>query len=94
MALIFIRELGAIDNTTYRQFGDCDTLHASADLRKLKEEGLFEAKKGGKATYYIATGKLLNTYGESVNPYGESVNPYGESVNPYGESVNPYGGAR
>jgi len=105
MALIFIRELGAIDNTTYRQFGDCDTLHASADLRKLKDQGLLEGKRGGRSTYYVATKALLNTYGEpvimdgkpvnpyaeAVNPYGESVNPYAGSVNPYGETVNPYG---
>jgi len=98
MALIFVRELGAIDNTTYRQFGDCDTLHASADLRKLKDNGLLEGRKGGRSTYYVATSMLLNTYGEPiimdgevVNPYGAPANPYGAPVNPYGEAVNPYG---
>jgi ATP-dependent DNA helicase RecG len=85
MALIFVRELGAIDNTTYRQFGDCDTLHASADLRKLKDHGLLEGKKGGRSTYYVATSMLLNPYGSPANPYGSPANPYGEAVNPYGD---------
>jgi ATP-dependent DNA helicase RecG len=53
-ALIFVREVGAIDNTTYRQMADCDTLKASNDLRLLKSYNLFEPKGKGKATYYVA----------------------------------------
>jgi ATP-dependent DNA helicase RecG len=59
-ALIFVREVGAIDNQTYRQMADCDTLKASNDLRMLKTNGLFSARGKGKATYYIP-GKGLNT---------------------------------
>ena len=59
-ALIFIREVGAIDNTTYRQMADCDTLKASADLRELKGYELLISKGKGKATYYIG-GKALST---------------------------------
>jgi len=66
MALVFIRELGAVDNTTYRQFGDCDTLHASADLRKLRDLGLIVPKGNGRSTYYMASEMLLNTYGGSA----------------------------
>ena len=32
-ALIFVREVGAIDNHTYRQMADTDTLRASTELR-------------------------------------------------------------
>jgi ATP-dependent DNA helicase RecG len=53
-ALIFVREVGAIDNTTYRQMADCDTLKASNDLRRLKSYNLLNAKGKGKATYYVA----------------------------------------
>jgi ATP-dependent DNA helicase RecG len=53
-ALIFVREVGAIDNQTYRQMADCDTLKASTDLRMLKSFDLFASKGKGKATYYIS----------------------------------------
>jgi len=58
-ALIFVREVGAIDNTTYRQMADADTLKASNDLRLLKTYNLLNSKGKGKATYYIA-GKGLS----------------------------------
>ncbi|MEI6048817.1 MAG: ATP-binding protein [Bacteroidota bacterium] len=53
-AIIFVREVGAIDNTTYRQMADCDTLKASNDLRLLKTYNLLNSKGKGKATYYVA----------------------------------------
>jgi ATP-dependent DNA helicase RecG len=58
-ALIFVREVGAIDNSTYRQMVDCDTLKASNDLRLLKTYSLLNSKGKGKATYYVA-GKDLS----------------------------------
>lgn len=57
-ALIFVREVGAIDNLTYRQMADCDTLKASSELRTLKDFGLLSQKGKGKSTYYIAGKKL------------------------------------
>ncbi|MBK8806629.1 MAG: putative DNA binding domain-containing protein [Bacteroidales bacterium] len=59
-ALIFVREVGAIDNQTYRQMSDCDTLKASNELRLLKSYDIFAAKGKGKSTYYVA-GKNLST---------------------------------
>lgn len=59
-ALIFTREVGAIDNITYRQMADCDTLKASNDLRGLKSHNLLKSKGKGKATYYVA-GNALST---------------------------------
>ena len=52
--LIFVREVGAIDNSTYRQMADCDTLKASNELRLLKTYNLLKSKGKGKSTYYIA----------------------------------------
>ena len=65
-AIIFVREVGAIDNTTYRQMADCDTLKASNDLRFLKTQNLFISRGKGKATYYIA-GIDLNTPPPDLN---------------------------
>ena len=39
-ALIFVKELGAIDNNAYRQLNTVDTLKASQDLRDLKRKEL------------------------------------------------------
>ncbi len=52
-ALIFVREVGAIDNSAYRSLNHVDTLTASSSLRQLKEMGLLVAKNQGSATYYI-----------------------------------------
>lgn len=65
-ALIFVREVGAIDNQTYRQMADCDTLKASTDLRALKSLRLFASKGKGKATYYIP-GPSLSTEAPQIS---------------------------
>lgn len=65
-ALIFVREVGAMDNPTYRQMADCDTLKASADLRELKGYELLISKGKGKATYYVA-GNGLSTPAQNLS---------------------------
>jgi len=65
-ALIFVREVEAVDNITYRQLSDCDTLTASKDLRIMREAGLLQAKGKGKATYYIP-GEVLKSLIEPVD---------------------------
>ena len=52
-ALIFVRELGAIDNATFRQIGNCDTLRASKALREMREMELLISKGKGSASYYV-----------------------------------------
>jgi len=80
--LIFLREAGAIDNSTYRQLNACDVLRASNELRILRDKELITQKGKGKATYYI------NTYGDGINTYGEDLNTYGEGINTYGDGDN------
>lgn len=60
-ALIFSREVGAIDNPTYRQLNGTDVIKASVELRTLREAGLLEQKGKGRATYYMAAPKLVAT---------------------------------
>lgn len=60
LALVFVREMGAIDNVTYRQIAGVDVLKASGELRQLKSLSLLEAKGKGRATYYIAGSSLLS----------------------------------
>lgn len=53
-ALVFVRELGAIDNAAYRAINRTDTLNASGHLRRLRDLRLLEMKGSGSRTYYVA----------------------------------------
>jgi ATP-dependent DNA helicase RecG len=52
-ALVFVRELGAIDNAAYRAINRTDTLNASGHLRRLRDLDLLEMKGAGSRTYYV-----------------------------------------
>ena len=81
-ALIFVREVGAIDNTTYRQMADSDTLKASNDLRLLKAYNLLNSKGKGKATYYVAGNGLSAPPQELSTPVPELSAPVTEINTP------------
>jgi ATP-dependent DNA helicase RecG len=89
-ALIFVREVGAIDNQTYRQMTDCDTLKASNELRVLKSYNLLLPKGKGKATYYIA-GKTINISVKNLStpPHDLSTPPQEISTPPQEISTPP-----
>jgi len=96
-ALVVAREVGAIDNATWRDTNKVDTLTASQSLKRLRDAGLLQQKGRGSATWYQPTGKMLgdddslssNPGGLSSNPGGLSSNPGGLSSNPLGLSSNP-----
>jgi ATP-dependent DNA helicase RecG len=52
-ALIFIREVGAIDNAAYRSLTQTDTLAASKILRELRVLELLSDQGSGARTYYV-----------------------------------------
>jgi ATP-dependent DNA helicase RecG len=52
-SLIFVKETGAIDNAVQRQLNGIDTLHASANLRGLRDKDILLQKGKGRNTYYI-----------------------------------------
>ena len=52
-ALVFVRELGAIDNAAYRAINRTDTLDASIHLRRLRDLELLVMKGAGSRTYYV-----------------------------------------
>ena len=71
LSLIFMRELGAIDNITYRQLNsDITTRKASFDLHRMCEKGLFELKGQGKNAYYIAGQEFISLNGREMY-YGD-----------------------
>ena len=71
----FVREVGAIDNATYRQL-DSSITHARARLgiHKLCDLGFIEKKGQGRNTYYIRTSKVVSL-GERLRPQGERLLP-------------------
>ncbi len=52
-ALIYVREVGAIDNARYREINRSDTLEASGRLRRLRDLNLLATKGAGNRTYYV-----------------------------------------
>lgn len=58
-ALVFVRELGAIDNAAYRAINRTDTLNASGHLRRLRDLELLDMKGAGSRTYYVPGPRFL-----------------------------------
>ena len=56
--LILVKEMGAVDNSTYRQTNNLETLKASAELRDLSKKELLIPKGKGRATYYVPGNNL------------------------------------
>lgn len=89
LALVFVREVGAIDNATYRQL-DSSITHARArlEIHKLCDLGFIEKKGQGRNTYYIRTSKVVSL-GERLRPQDEKILPQhgtlGEKIPPQGE---------
>lgn len=80
LALVFVREVGAIDNATYRQL-DSSITHARArlEIHKLCDLGFIEKKGQGRNTYYIRTSKVVSL-GERLRPQGEKIPPQDEKI--------------
>ena len=92
LALVFVREVGAIDNATYRQL-DSSITHARArlEIHKLCDLGFIEKKGQGRNTYYIRTSKVVSL-GERLRPQGERLLPQGERLLPQDEKIPPQHG--
>lgn len=52
-AVIFVREVGAINNRAYREINEADTLNASQHLRRLCRHDILKMKGKGTAAYYV-----------------------------------------
>ena len=96
LALVFVREVGAIDNATYRQL-DSSITHARArlEIHKLCDLGFLEKKGQGRNTYYIRTSKVVSL-GERLRPQDERLPPQhgslGERLRPQDERLLPQHG--
>ena len=96
LALVFVREVGAIDNATYRQLDSSIThVRARLEIHKLCDLGFIEKKGQGRNTYYIRTSKVVSL-GERLRPQGEKIPPQhgslGERLLPQNERLLPQHG--
>ena len=95
LALVFVREVGAIDNATYRQL-DSSITHARArlEIHKLCDLGFLEKKGQGRNTYYIRTSKVVSLE-ERLRPQDEKIPPQSKRIPPLhgtlGEKIPPQG---
>ena len=91
-----MREVGVINNATYRQL-DSSITHARArlEIHKLCDLGFIEKKGQGRNTYYIRTSKVVSL-GERLLPQhgtlGERLPPQGERLRPQDERLLPQHG--
>ena len=77
LSLIFIRELGAIDNITYRQLNsDITSRKATVDLHRMCENGLFELRGQRRNAYYVAGQEFvwLNSRAKDLNSRANGLN--------------------
>jgi len=64
-ALIFVREVGAIDNATYRSLTTTDTLAASKSLRTLRKLDILADRGSGAKTHYVAGPEMAKREADS-----------------------------
>lgn len=60
-AMILLRDMKSIDNTTYRQLNHMDSLSASGHLRRLRDLNLLEKKGRGAKTRYTPGDRFFST---------------------------------
>ncbi|KQN78393.1 ATP-binding protein [Devosia sp. Leaf64] len=81
-ALVFVREVGAIDNSTYRSLTQTDTLAASHSLRRLKSLDLLAARGSSSKTYYVAGPRLeIAVSAQASNLEGKTSDLEGNEAN-------------
>lgn len=69
--LIFVREVGAVDNASARQINGCEPNIANSDLRKLTKSGLLSTKGKNRFTYYIPSKELKKDFIEDIDITGD-----------------------
>jgi ATP-dependent DNA helicase RecG len=91
LSLVFIRELGAIDNITYRQLNsDITSRKATFDLHRMCQEGLFELKGQRRNAYYVAGQEFvrLNSRADDLNSRADDLNSRADDLNSRADDLN------
>jgi ATP-dependent DNA helicase RecG len=61
MALVFLREVGAINNAAYRDLSGVEGHRATSRLRRLTDLGLVLMKGHGRGAYYVPSSRFLDS---------------------------------
>ncbi len=91
-ALVVTREVGAIDNATYREINRVDTLTASQALKKLRDASLLVQKGRGSATWYQPTEWFLGSTTEltaNKNSLSSNLDPLSSNFDPLSSNLDP-----
>lgn len=80
-ALIFLREVGALDNITYRQLSGIGTREATADIKQLESDGLISMHGQGRRAYYTPTEQLLKLFAKDANATSSGLNATSSTPN-------------
>lgn len=80
-ALIFLREVGAVDNITYRQLSGVGTREATADIKQLESDGLISMHGQGRRAYYTPTEQLLKLLAKEPNATSSELNATSSELN-------------
>lgn len=84
-ALVFVREVGAIDNAAYRNINSTDTLQASAHLRRLRDLEILEMKGSGSRTYYVPGPRMA-----TADPHMATPDPHMVTRDPHMVTADPH----
>jgi ATP-dependent DNA helicase RecG len=88
-ALVFVREVGAIDNAAYRSINGTDTLQASVHLRRLRDLETLEMKGSGSRTYYVP-GPRMAPQPASADPHMVTADPHMVMADPHMVTADPH----
>lgn len=87
-ALVFTREVGAIDNAAYRDINRVDTLNASGHLRRLRDLGILTMKGSGNRTYYVLASPVSTV--PSLTPPELPADPHKLPADPHKLPADPH----
>ncbi|MDE5612252.1 MAG: putative DNA binding domain-containing protein [Odoribacter sp.] len=93
-ALIFLREVGALDNLAYRQLTGLSSREASHELKQMESFGLIEMKGQGRKTHYIPTDQLKALYktnGATSDANGATSDANGVTLDANGATLDANG---
>ena len=86
-ALVFLREVGAIDAVAYRQLTGCNPKLVTKELAGIKDQGLMIQKGRARGTYYVPAAILLEDIKETTLNSGQV-----ETAPASGETAPVHGG--
>ena len=84
-ALVFLREVGALDAVAYRQLTGCNPKLVAKELAGIKDRGLMIQKGRARGTYYVPSEKLL----ETSQPSAANTIPPAANTTPLATNTTP-----